>query len=312
MPPLYIDCSDFIYDLFDDELRAIVPELEFHHGDPEPAELRAMLQGPPVILNGHTEMPRDVLEAAEGLRSIVYLGTGASSYIDMAAADDLDIRVRTVRNYGDRTVAEHAFALVLAGARQVTAMDRAMRQGGWPRLGGIELEGKTLGIVGTGGIGGALAQIGHGFGMRVIAWNRSGVADDVPAEDVSLEDLFAAADVISLHLSLTEETRGMVGADLLARVRPGTILVNTARAGLVDEAAMLAALADGRLAHAALDVFDIEPLPADSPLCTTENVTLTAHVAFKTPEASHRLLKMGLELLRADLDALAAGQVLAP
>ena len=122
--------------------------------------------------------------------------------------------------------------------------------------------------------------------------------------------MFETADLIAPQLALTDETSGMIGADLLARVKPGAMLVNTARGTLVGAGALIAALRDGPLGHAALDVYDEEPLPADHPLRGLENVTLTCHAAFKTPEASHRLLKMGSDLLRADLDAIAAGRAL--
>jgi D-3-phosphoglycerate dehydrogenase len=311
MPPVYLDCSPFLRDLFDDELHALAPELEIHMGDPDEAKLRDLLRDAPAVLNGHTSMPRGILEAAPALRSVIFLGTGASSYVDMATAGERGIRVRIIKGYGDRSVAEHAFALMLAAARQVAAMDRAMHAGEWAQMDGIELEGKTLGVLGTGGTGRELACMAEAFGMRVVAWNRSGVPKDLPCEAVPIEALLAQSDVLSLHLALTGETRGFLDAARLALLKPGAILVNTARGALVDEAALIEALRDGRVGHAALDVYDHEPLPPGHALRSLPNVTLTSHAAFKTPEASRRLLKIGLELLRADMDALAEGRALA-
>lgn len=264
------------------------------------------------MLNGHTPMDATLMRACPGLRSIVFLGTGASSYIDVDAAETLGIRVRTIRGYGNRSVAEHAFALMLAAARRVTEMDRALRAGTWDPLSGMEMAGKTLGLVGMGGIGSTLARIADAFGMRVLAWNRSPIRSDLPCVSVPLEQLLSAADIVSLHLALTPETRGIIGAQQLNLMQPHAIFVNTARAGLVDTDTLISILRHKGIAHAALDVFDIEPLPANHPLTTLDNVTLTAHAGFKTPETSRRLALTGLALLRADITALAQGHELNP
>jgi D-3-phosphoglycerate dehydrogenase len=231
------------------------------------------------------------------LKAIVFMGTGASSYVDMDAAERLGIRVRTISGYGDRTVAEHAVALMFAAARKVAEMDRALRGGIWETRDSVELAGKTLGVIGTGGIGRAMAELGAGLGMRVIAWNRSGLPAGVPAQASGLDALVAEADVISLHLALNEETEGLIGSDRIALMGPGTILVNTARGALIDEPALIEALAAGRIRHAALDVFAAEPLAADHPLLALDNVTLTPHAGFMTAEASARLLEMALNLV---------------
>jgi D-3-phosphoglycerate dehydrogenase len=141
--------------------------------------------------------------------------------------------------------------------------------------------------------------------MRVIAWNRSGVPDDLPCRAVELEELLRSADVVSLHLVLNDQTRGFLDAARLGLMKPGAIFVNTARGAIVDEAALIAALAAGRIGHAGLDVFAGEPLAADHPLTRLANVTLTAHAAFATREASERLLRMALELLAEERRRLA-------
>jgi D-3-phosphoglycerate dehydrogenase len=142
-----------------------------------------------------------------------------------------------------------------------------------------------------------MVRLGAGLGMRVIAWNRSGVPDDLPCRAVELEELLRSADVVSLHLVLNDQTRGFLDAARLGLIKPGAIFVNTARGAIVDEAALIAALEAGRIGHAGLDVFGEEPLPAGHPLTRLDNVTLTAHAAFATREASERLLRMALELL---------------
>ena len=241
-PPtiVYIDCSAMMRGLYDE--LGHVGGLAVHEGDPSPAELAALLSSAPIVLNGHTNMDEALLSGAPNLRSIVYLGTGASSHIDMAAADRRNIRVRTVRGYGDRTVAEHALGLLLSAARDIARMDREVRSGHWSTSEGVELQGRTLGLIGLGGVGAEMARIAAAFGMRVVAWNRSGIPSGVPAEPADLDTLLAVADAVSLHLALVPQTRGLLDACRLARMKPGAILVNTARGALVDEAALIEAL----------------------------------------------------------------------
>lgn len=302
----YIDCSPFVRMLLTPALEALVPGLTVHLEDPvSEADLVARIGDATVVLNGHTAMPGDVLRRCGRLRSIVFLGTGASSYIDMAAAEALGIAVRTVPGYGDRAVAEHAMALMLAAARRVGAMDRRLRAGVWAPEDGIELEGKRLGIIGTGGIGRCFMRIAAAFGMETVAWNRSPPREPLPGPCLALDEVLAGADVVSLHLSLTPETRGFLGAAAFARMKRGAILVNTARGGLIDEGALLVALQSGRISHAALDVFDEEPMRPGHPFTTRDDVTLTAHAGFKTPEATQRLLRLSLEHAARDRLAFA-------
>ena len=306
----YVDCSPM--------MAATLARLHAHEGmrvfegDPDPTQLRATIAQAGVVLNGHTAMDAALLEAHPRLRSIVFLGTGASSYVDVEAAARLGIRVRTIRGYGDRSVAEHAFALLLAAARGIARMDRGLRAGAWTQAEGIELGGRTLGLLGLGGVGGEMARIASGFGMRVVGWSRSGVPAGLPVEAMALDDVLAASDVVSLHLALVEQTRGLLDAARIARMKRGAILVNTARGALVDEAAMLAALASGQLGHAALDVFSVEPLPATHPLLARDDVTLAAHSGWKSADAARRLMEAALRLATADAAALDAGHPLAP
>jgi len=161
----------------------------------------------------------------------------------------------------------------------------------------MQLNGKTLGLIGLGGIGREVARIARGIGMEVIAWNRSPRPDaGVPL--VALDDLLARADVISLHLALNDETRGLLDAKRLALAKPGVILVNTARGALVEENALIDAIERGHVRHAGLDVFHAEPLKPDHPLARMENVTLTSHAAFRTVEASMTLMRRAIDIVK--------------
>jgi D-3-phosphoglycerate dehydrogenase / 2-oxoglutarate reductase len=188
-------------------------------------------------------------------------------------------------------------ALIFACGRGLAHMDRAVRAGVWDPLESMQLNGKTLGLIGLGGIGREVARIARGIGMEVIAWNRSPRPDaGVPV--VGLDELLARADVISLHLALNDETRGLLDAKRLARTKPGVILVNTARGALVDETALIDALGRGHIRHAGLDVFHAEPLKPDHPLVRMENVTLTSHAAFRTLEASMTLMRRAIDIVK--------------
>jgi D-3-phosphoglycerate dehydrogenase len=176
-------------------------------------------------------------------------------------------------------------------------MDRTLRAGTWKPLEGMQLLGKTLGIVGLGGIGSETARIAKGIGMKVIAYNRT-PRPDAPVPLVDLDTLLATSDVISLNLVLNDETRGFIDAGRIARMKPGVILVNTARAAVIDESAMLAALRSGHIGRAGLDVFHNEPLQADHPLTSMDNVTLSAHAAFRTQEASMTLLRRAIDIVK--------------
>lgn len=288
------------------ELEAIVgrvrrdddPPIAVHVQDHiEAGELEGLLAGYGYVLVDRTQMPTAVLQRCTDLRHVIFLGTGAASYMHPGELAEAGITVHTIKGYGDVAVAEHTIALMWAAARGIARMDRGIRGGVWPRTPGREMRAKTIGLIGFGGIGAEVARIASGVGMRVLAWNRTPrAAEGVVFTD--LEMLLAESDVVSLHLLLTDETRGFLDAARLAQLRPGAILLNTARGALVDEAALIAALESGRIGHAALDVFDQEPLPRGHKLATLENVTLTAHSAFRTPEASETLLRRALDIAR--------------
>ncbi len=294
----YPDASDGLADIFRRVLLPDDPTVTLHEHDTiSAAALPDILGGHDFMLNDHTFLPTEVMARLERLRHVIFLGTGARSYMDVDALESLGVTVHTIKGYGDRAVAVHAMALMLAAARDVARMDRVIREGGWSRSEGMELGGKTLGLLGFGGIAQAVARMAQGFGMRVIAWNRTPRA----AEGVTFVDLptlLAESQILSLHLLLNDETRHILNAAALAALKPGTILVNTARAGLVETGALIAVLRSGHLRHAALDVFDEEPLLPGGELATLPNVTLTAHSGFNTPEASETLIRRGLDIAK--------------
>ena len=296
MKGLFIDAVDDLAAVCRKVSRPGDPPVDINEqGDIAASELPGLLAGYDFVLNDHTQMPTEAMRLCKGLRHVVFLGTGARSYMNPEELAALGITVHIIKGYGDTAVAEHTIALMWAAARGIAAMDGGLRAGQWLRTEGMELTGKTIGLLGFGGIAAEVARIAAGSGMRVLAWNRS--AKTAPGVTfVDLDTLLAESAVLSLHLLLNDETRGFLSAERIGRMRPGAVLVNTARGALVDEAAMIAALRSGHLRHAALDVFDTEPLPAGHELTTLPNVTLSAHSAFRTPEASDKLLRMALDI----------------
>ena len=262
-----------------------------------PEQLPATLAGAPIAIIDHTHLPTEIARHCVGLKHVVFLGTGPRSYMNPEELAEIGITVHTIKGYGDTAVAECAFALMWAAARNFARMDREMRAGNWLRSDAVQLTGKTLGLGGFGGIAQELARLARGIGMRVLAWNRTPKTHE-GVEFVDLDTLLAQSDVVSLHLLLTDETRGLITAERIQSMRDGAILVNTARGALVDEDAMIAALRSGKLAHSGLDVFTVEPMPAGHVLTTLPNVTLSAHSAFRTPEANNNLIGAALEHCR--------------
>ena len=295
MKSIFIDCNNQLAPVFARVRRADDPPIAVNSDPFQPADLPRLLADYDICVDDHSYMPTEVMARCRGLKHIVFLGTGASSYMDVPALNRLGIKVHTIKGYGDIAVAEHTMALIFACCRGLARMDRAVRGGVWDPLESMQLNGKTLGLIGLGGIGREVARIARGVGMEVIGWNRSPRSE---VRLVALDELLARADIISLHLALNDETRDFIDAERLARTKRGVILVNTARAALVEEAGLLAALASGHIRHAGLDVFHAEPLKPDHPLARTENVTLTSHAAFRTLEASETLMRRAIDIVR--------------
>lgn len=295
MPAIFIDCNPQL---------AAVWALVQQPGDPAIAvntapfdDLPRLIDGYDICIDDHSYLPTDLVARCKTLKHVVFLGTGAASYMNVAELNGLCVTVHTIKGYGDTAVAEHTVALMFACARDIARMDRDIRAGAWVPREGVQLSGKTLGIIGLGGIGAEVARIAAGIGMTVIGWNRT-PRPDAGIAQFELDTLLQTADVVSLHLVLNDETTGFLDAARLARMKPGSLLINTARGALIDEAALLAALDNGPLRHAGFDVFHAEPLKPEQPLARRDNVTLSAHAAFRTPEASMTLLRRAIDIVK--------------
>jgi D-3-phosphoglycerate dehydrogenase len=286
---VFVDANEALAVIFERLAKPDDPKVRIHRDpDATPDQLPGIIDGAEIAVVDHTALPTAIAKKCAGLKHVVFLGTGARSYMNPEELAELGIAVHLIRGYGDTAVAESAIALMWAAARGIARMDREMRAGTWLREDGMQLTGKTLGLIGFGGIAAEVARIALGSGMRVVAWNRSPKSSP-GVEFITLEKLLAASHVVSLHLLLNDETRGFVTRERIAAMRPGVILVNTARGAMVDETAMI---------DAGLDVFNIEPLPVDHPLTKLPNVTLSAHSAFRTPEASENLIGAAWEHCR--------------
>ncbi len=303
MKGLFIDAVDALADVYRANRHPGDPQIDVNEQeDIAPEALPGLLAGYHFMLNDHTTLPTEAMARCRDLRHVIFLGTGARSYMNPEELAGLGITVHTIKGYGDIAVAEHAIALMWAAARGLARMDRDLRASTWTRTEGVQLHGKTLGLVGFGGIAEQVARIAMGSGMKVVAWNRTPKTHP-GIEFLELDAVLAASHVLSMHLLLTDETRGFLDAARLARLRLRVILVNTARGALINEAALVASLRSGAIFHAALDVYDTEPLPPGHVLTALENVTLSAHSAFRTPEASDTLLRRALDIACAVVKA---------
>jgi len=244
-----------------------------------------------INIRASTRFTADVLAGCPRLRLISIWGTG-TDHVDLAAARARGIAVTNTPGVSAVAVAEHTLSLILAVAKQTVSVDRAVRAGEWPRAMVTQLRGKTLGVIGTGAIGREVARLGAGIGMHVIAWSFHQRGD---YEWVTLEDLFRRADVVSVHVRQSPETLGMIRAGHFALMKPGAIFINTARGRITSEQDLIDALRTQRIAGAGLDVFETEPLPAESPLRLLPNVVLTPHAAGITREATEEGLAMAMQ-----------------
>lgn len=277
---------------------AHVGDLVVHDRTP-PGQVVARAADAEIVLTNKTVLSAAAIAALPRLRFIAVLATGYN-VVDVAAARQRGIVVSNVREYGTASVAQHTLALLLELCHRVGDHARAVAAGEWTRAPDfcfwlappIELSGLTIGVVGFGRIGRRVAALAHGFGMRVIATSttRQGAPDYAGFAWRSIPELFAEADVISLHCPLTEDTAGFVNRELLARVKPTALLLNTARGGLIDEGALAAALAASRLAGAAVDVLSSEPPRPDNPLLGARTCIVTPHIAWASLAARRKLM----------------------
>jgi phosphoglycerate dehydrogenase-like enzyme len=284
--------------------RARLTVFNDHLADPDAVVRRLQDFDVVCVMRERTPLPRTVLDRLPRLRLVVSTGSRNAS-IDAVAAAQLGIAVAHTGYRSDPTI-EMTWALILGASRQLVAENQSFRSGGWQRHVGTGLRGKTLGVLGLGRVGAEVARVGAAFGMELIAWSPNMTperAAEHGATAVSKEDLFARADVLTVHMVLSPKTRGLVGAADLARMKPTALLVNTSRGPLVDEAALLAALRERRIGGAALDVFDSEPLPADHPLRGLDNVLGTPHIGYVADDLYRTFYGDTVAAVRAWLDA---------
>jgi phosphoglycerate dehydrogenase-like enzyme len=256
-----------------------------------------------VLMRERTPFPKSLLERLPKLRLIVTTGM-RNAAIDVAAAHERGIAVCGTGGGGLET-SELTWALILGAARRIAEDHRTMREGGWQTRIGHRLQGKTLGVLGLGRLGGAVARVGLAFEMTVIAWSPNLTAEraaEIGAERVEKQALFRRSDVLSVHMVLSPRSRGLVGRDDIALMKKDAILVNTSRGPIVDSGAVIAALEAGRLGYAAYDVYDREPLPADHPLRRAPNVLLTPHIGYVTQETYRAFYPQIVENVAAFLD----------
>ena len=269
-----------------------------------PDEVDARIEGAEIVITNKVPFNRERMEKAKGLK---YIGVFATGYniIDIAAARELGITVTNIPAYSTDSVAQMVFALLLEICHRVGHHSDAVHAGRWSSNPDfcfwdyplIELSGKTLGIIGYGQIGKKVAQVARAFGMNVVAWTRT----PRDPECVSLDELLAQSDVITLHCPLFPETQHLINKDTIAKMKDGAILINTSRGPVVNDADVAEALKSGKLYAAAADVATVEPIPADNPLLGVPNMFFTPHIAWATQEARVRLMNIAVENVRSFL-----------
>lgn len=289
-----------------DRVDAQTTVLDEHLGNPD--DVVAALEAFDVVvaMRERTPFPAEVLERLPRLRLLVTTGA-ANAAIDVAAAERLGITVSGTGGVRPSTpTVEMTWALILAVVRHLPTEEAALRAGRWQTTVGTDLHGRRLGVIGLGGLGRPVAAVGRAFGMDVVAWSANLDPDDARAvgvTPVSKEDLLETADVVTVHLKLSARSTGLLGADEFARMKPTAVLVNTSRGPIVDQDALVAALHDGTIGGAGLDVFDEEPLPTDSPLRETPHTVLSPHLGYVT----HGTYEVFFRDVVQDIEAWAAG-----
>lgn len=301
-PPMQLTADEWLASLTERGIAVELPPLTQHVSR---ADLERLLPQSDGIIAGDEPLDRSLLANAPRLRVISRWGVGLDN-VDLEAARDLGIEVRNTPAAFAEEVADVAIGYVIMLARGLHTIDAGVRAGRWPKPQGISLAGRTLGVVGLGAIGRAVVRRGLGLGMTVVGTDPEARAEAAAAElgagIVGLDDLFGMADVVSLNCPMSPQNRHMVDARRLALMKSGSYLVNTARGPLVHEAALVDALRSGHLAGAGLDVFEVEPLPDDSPLRAIPNVILGSHNGSNTIEAVRRVNRLAIENLLAVLE----------
>jgi phosphoglycerate dehydrogenase-like enzyme len=285
------------------DAQATVTVFDDHLADSEAVVDRLQPFDVVCVMRERTPMTRTIIERLPKLHLIASTAFRNAS-IDIKAAEERGIQV-VHTGYTSAPTIELTWALILSSARNLVAENASLRSGGWQRSIGEDMAGRTLGVLGLGNVGGAVAQIGKAFGMNVIAWSQNLTPERAAAANVELvskEELFRRADVVSVHLVLSDRTRGLVGAPELAMMKPTARLVNTSRGPIVVEADLIAALRAQKIAGAAIDVFDQEPLPLDHPFRTLPNVLATPHIGYVSRGLYTRFYQDTVENIRSWLD----------
>ncbi len=298
---------------------SLLGDLRIHDRTPD-AQILERCQGATCLLLNKTPMNRVTLTALPDLKYIGVLATGYN-VVDINTAMECGVVVSNIPTYGTNSVAQHVVALLLEFARGVGIHNKAVHEGEWAsnadwcfaRQPMFELTGRTLGIVGIGRIGQAVARIAAAMGMKLIAhdlfWPDADKLSGLSVEQVELDDLFSRSDAISLHCPLTADNQYMVNARMLSRMKADAILINTSRGPLIDNHALAEALRNGVIAGAALDVLDVEPPPADNPLLSAPHCVITPHIAWYAVEARQRLMQIAAENLKSFLEGSAQNVV---
>lgn len=299
---IYYDAGEHIEKLLSDEivypLRQI-SDFEVFSGSPQTnEEAMERLQGADGILFGR-HLPNEVINQSKKLKVMSFVGFGVKNYIDIGYIRQKGIQITNTPGYGDNSVAEHALALLLSLTKQIVKSHNQMQKGIWDQSSySMELKGKTIGLVGMGGIGGRMAKLCKAVGMNVISWTFN--PDQMRSKElgirfVELDELFRTSDFVSIHLPYTDQTIGLIGSKELSKMKQGSLFINTARSEIVETNALLECLLTGKIAGAGLDVFDNEPISDDNPFIKMENVIMTPHIAFNTPDSVTNMLKIAVQ-----------------
>ena len=290
--------------LYEPRARRLASEVNWHFDRPlNNSDTIERIRDADAIVNirASVQFDREVLSHCSKLKILSVWGTGVD-HVDLVAASEFGITVSNTPGYGAPYVSEHALTLALSISRQIVQNDRHIRAGGWTRGFIDELYGKTLGVVGTGAIGQRMIALGKAIGMNVVAWTLHPTQErglTYGVEFVTLEELLSQSDVVSIHVALSKETEQLIGATELRLMKETSILINTARGGVLDQEALLECLLENRIAGAGLDVFDSEPLPPGHPLIHLENVVLSPHVGGMAYNGTMRGLEMSVENLES-------------
>lgn len=274
------------------KLRSLSDLEIFEEPPKKPDELKERIRAADIVIVGWTNLTKNIIDSAKKLKMISIWAT-TCHYVDLEAARERGIVVTHVPGYATEAVAEHAFALLLAAIRRLPSADKHVRTGDfdWRPFGGSELAGKTLGIIGTGAIGCRVAEIAKALKMQILGYDKYPnlkKAEEIGMKYVDLYTLLKESDFITLHVTLTSETEGLIGKKEIEAMKKGAVIINTSQGKVIDEKALIDALKSGKLSYAGLDVFEEEPPAKDDPLFKLDNTILSPHIGFHTVEAAKR------------------------